>query len=373
VWGCFFLNLLATPTPIWHPHLGCWALGLGFEITLCALFSTGKPNGEWAIKPEFALQVLRIACFLLLAVDGLFLCLDRGDQEKTTDEESRPLLGEQANGSAKAARSGPDYGTTASDDSAADESGEDSDGEDGPKDDNKEIKEKQRKRLEEEGGWWGYLKGFGIFVPYLWPSKDLKIQGCLLVMAIGLVAQRVLTVLTPRQVGILTDRITADAGTGSLPWKEFLVWVLLRWLSSGAGYSVFTDIAKTQIQLWSRKRISELAFNHVMGLSMDFHSNKDTGEVIRAMQQAQSLTDLLELVLFDISPVFFDLVIALGYVTYLFNAYVAFILVVAGVIYTYLGVQMSEWIRPKRQVYREKDREQFKTLLKSVGNWETVS
>ena len=31
----------------------------------------------------------------------------------------------------------------------------------------KEIKEQQAKRLEEQSGWFGYLKSFMIFLPYL--------------------------------------------------------------------------------------------------------------------------------------------------------------------------------------------------------------
>src|SRR5262249_11557874 len=115
------------------------------------------------------------------------------------------------------------------------------------------------------------------------------------------------------------------------------------------------------------------AFKHVMGLSMEFHSNKDTGEILRSMQQAQSLTDLIDLAIFSIAPVCFDLVIAIGFITYLFNAYTAFILVIACVVYVYLVIWFTEWIRSKRQIYRNKDREQFKTLTRSIGNWETVS
>lgn len=365
VWGCFSLHLLATPTPIWHPALGCWILALGFEATLLALAAVKETPSRFD-KAVCAFQTFRIVSLLLLCVLGTLLCTSRGDEDKPKDEEQEPLL----NGSTTQANGTADYGTTSSDDSGSD----DSDGEDSPKenDKDKEIKEQQRKRLEEEGGWWGYLKGFSVFLPYLWPNTWF-LQGCLVVVIIGLLADRVMNILEPRQVGILTDKLTEYQATGRIPWKEFLIWIMLRWISSGGGYSIVADLAKMQVELYSRARVSEMAFNHVMSLSMDFHSNKDSGEVMRSMQQGQSMTDLIELAIFEIGPVFFDLIIAMGYVTFLFNAYAAFILVVAGVVYTYMGIRMTEWIRPKRQTYRDNDREQFKTLHKSVGNWETVS
>ena len=364
VWGCFSLHLLATPHPIWHPALGCWILGLAFEATLLALAAAQERVSVFD-KIVWAAQVSRIICFLALSILGAILAASLGDEDKTNDEESQPLL----NGSATQANGTVDYGSTASDDSGSDD-GDDS--EDKDKDKDKEIKEQQRKRLEEEGGWWGYLKGFSIFLPYLWPNTWF-LQGCLAVVVLGICADRVMNILEPRQVGILTDKLTEYQATGRIPWRELLIWVMLRWIASSGGYSIVADLAKMQVQLYSSVRISELAFKHVMGLSMDFHSNKDSGEVLRSMQQGQSLTDLIDLAFFEIGPVFFDLIIAMGYVTYLFNAYAAFILVVAGVVYTYMGIRMTEWIRPKRQKYRDSDREQFKTLHKSVGNWETVS
>jgi len=364
-WGCFSLYLLATPHPIWHPALGSWIVGLGFEVALFALATSRETTSDFE-KAVWALQVFRIICFLLLSILGAILAASRGDEDKSQDEESQPLL----NGSTAQANDTTNYGTTTGDDNGSDDGDEDSEGK--SKDKDKEIKDQQRKRLEEEGGWWGYLKGFSIFVPYLWPNTWF-LKGCLLVVLLGILAARVMNILEPRQVGILTDKLTEYQATGRIPWRELLVWMLLHWINSSGGYSIITDLAKMQVELYSSVRISELAFKHVMDLSMDFHSGKDSGEVLRSMQQGQSLTDLIDLAFFDVGPVFLDLVIAMGYVTYLFNAYAAFILVVAGVVYTYLGITMTEWLRPMRQKYRDNDREQFKTLHKSVGNWETVS
>ena len=342
VWGCFFLNLLETPNPIWHPLLGCWTIGLGFEIALFALPSV-KATASHFEKLVFALQGFRIACFLALSTIGSLLLAAGRDKNNPTDEEHQPLLNNSAS-----AHSGTD-GTISGNN----------------------AKEQQHKRLED--GWWGYLKSFYVFLPHLWPSGDWFLQGCLVAMGLRVVADRILNVLTPRQAGILVDRLAECAGTGVIPWKELIILLVLRMISSPAGYPVVSDLATQKFTLYAREQIYELIYKHVMHLSKDFHSNKNSGEIVRSMQHAQSVTNLIDLAVHRICPMLFDLPIALGFTMRLFNAYAAFIILVTIVIYTYLSIRLTKWVRPKRETYLEKDRDRFQTLTESFGNWDTIS
>jgi ABC-type transport system involved in Fe-S cluster assembly fused permease/ATPase subunit len=106
---------------------------------------------------------------------------------------------------------------------------------------------------------------------------------------------------------------------------------------------------------------------------MDFHTNKDSGEVLKSVDQAHALNDLMEMVLFDIGPVFIDLIVAMWYVTHLFDIYLAFIVLVVGVVYIWLGITMTAWAQPLRRVYVEKARNESKTVYELVPNWQTVS
>ena len=365
VWGILYVRLIGTDAQVWHPYLGSWVLGLGFEIAYTLLSRYGIAQISTYDKLVFALDGIRVVLFVSLTVNGVLLVHNPGDVDKLVDEERRSLLGNDSI-----------HTTTAPNDNNADYSFMDSDDEgddDEPADGGAHIKEQQRKRLEEQGGWLSYLKSFGIFLPYLWPSDNWKAKGCLFLMFVGLVLDRVLTVLTPRQVGILTGKVAETAGTGIYPWKEFLIWLLLRWIGSDSGFEIISDIAKVYVWCWSSARISDLAFTHTMSLSMDFHANKDSGEVVRAMEQAQSLCDLLELVLFDIAPVIVDLFIALIYVSTLFSAYLSLLLIITAVTFTWLGFLLTDWQRPKRKVYNKTDRIKHKTMIEAVSNWQTVS
>jgi ABC-type transport system involved in Fe-S cluster assembly fused permease/ATPase subunit len=362
IWGSIFVLLLGSASPTWNTFAGAWSVGMVFEITIAALFlAIDSPASSYNLT-RTSLQGVRIACFLALVVHALVLL--RSHKQTGSDEECQPLMTAHANGSASKAVTV--YGATPStiDGTAEEEEQED--------DDDKEVKDQQRKRLEEQG-WIGYLKGFSVFIPYVWPSGNWKIQFCLGLCFLDMISDRFLNVLTPRQVGIIVDKLTSGQAKGIMPWKEVLLWIFFKWFRSSAGFGLVQSISLAKVQQYSYARLKNLAFEHVMGLSMDFHSNKDSGEVLKSVEQAESLNDLVELVCFQVGPVFIDMIVALGYITYLFDAYIAFVVVVVGVIYTWMGITLTTRIQEKRRSYVEKDRHENRTLYESIANWQSVS
>ncbi|QDS75579.1 hypothetical protein FKW77_006058 [Venturia effusa] len=364
VWGSIFVLLLGSASPRWATFAGVWSLGLVFEIAIATIFfTTRSPASSPYALARTSLQGVRLACFLALVSQALVLL--RSKKQTGSDEECQPLMTDNHDGPAPKAPT--TYGATpiATADGAADDEQEE-------EEDDKEIKEQQRKRLEEQG-WIGYLKGFAVFMPYVWPSGNWKIQFCLGLCFVDMICDRFLNVLTPRQVGIIVDKLTTGQARGIMPWKEVLLWIFFKWFGSSAGFGLIQSLSLAKVQQYSYARLKTLAFEHVMGLSMDFHSSKDSGEVLKSVEQAESLNDLLELGCFQVGPVFLDMFVALGYITHLFDAYIAFVVVVVGVVYTWLGITLTQKIREKRRVYVEKDRHENRALYESVANWQSVS
>ena len=54
-------------------------------------------------------------------------------------------------------------------------------------------------------------------------------------MTLIVVAQRLLNVLLPRQLGIVIDEVAASYGSGVVPWPSVGIYFLLLWLDSQAG------------------------------------------------------------------------------------------------------------------------------------------
>jgi ABC-type transport system involved in Fe-S cluster assembly fused permease/ATPase subunit len=374
-WLFIELGLVGEEKPLWMPYIGSWAINFAFEATLLGLSSALAPENPGkdlitAHKFPLAMNALRVLCSFGLLLVALFVWWDLRREEEKKDEESQPLLtAENAavgeNGTVNYGATQPTTEAAATETPTPETSSED---EDEPHDRNKEIKEKQRKRLEEEGGWLGYLRGFAIFLPYLWPRKDWKGQLCIFIIVVDIILDRFLNVMTPNELGNITNKLLA----GESPWRNLGLYMLFTWLPSFAGWSYLRSIASTYVENYSYAAICDMAFGHVMGLSMDFHSNKDSGEVVRSVAQANSLNELVEYVL-DTTPVFIDLIVAMWYVTHLFDIYLAFVVIMFGIIYVWSGVALTTWSSKKRRSYVEKSRNENKTVYECVSNWPTVT
>jgi ABC-type transport system involved in Fe-S cluster assembly fused permease/ATPase subunit len=358
-WAPLSASLVKADTLRWHPYFGTFVIQFLFETTLSLLNKLAIPSGFRDGNGALVIGFLRSAASLGLVVDG-FLILIRKQEEKGTDEETQSLINKQPDGSTTQTANGG-YGSIP----------ESSDHEDGEgKDEDKEIKEQQARRLEEAGGWYGYMKSFAVFLPMLWPTNDRVVMLCLFVRGINLAQGRVFNLLAPRQLGIITNKLTK--GTTVMPWKDIALWTFYSWIKSYSGFGIFDGIANVIIQDKSFARITLMAYEHVMNLSMDFHTNKSSGEVLKAVEQASSLNTIIELVLFDMSPIIIDMFVAMWYVTHLFNSYMAFIILFMGAIYVWFGIYFTTWNRDRRRVYMEKNRAENQIVNETLHSWHTV-
>ncbi|CAO2647649.1 Nn.00g085710.m01.CDS01 [Neocucurbitaria sp. VM-36] len=364
VWSPLAYSLWSSKSLRWHPYFGAFVLQFAFETTTCLMCAFSIPVEARSGDVPFVIDCIRALASLLLMLDGFVILITKHtEQETSADEERQSLLGKQTSGAAAQNGNGT-YGAIAQEASSDEEEAE-------PTDRDKDIKAQQAKRLEEEGGWFGYLKGFAVFLPYLFPKDDWKVMGCLVLRLLHMIQERILNLLTPRQLGIITNKLQKQDGV--MPWKDIMLWVLFTYINSYAGLGIIDGLANLVISNSAYRRITLLAYKHVLGLSMDFHTSKDSGEVLKAVEQASSLNSLIEMVLFDICPILLDLVVAMYYVTHLFDAYMAFIILFMGAAYVCIGWYFTTLSQPKRRDYVEKQRTESSTVNETVHNWQTVA
>lgn len=294
-YGSLVLNVLENKAPIWHPFLGACAVGFVIETAITGVqFISPREDIEICFTC-LALQVTRALSLLAFCLLEGWATLHDRPRKIHLGDESEQLL---ANGSTQHANRAM-YGA-ASDEPANKEDSSDSDSvdidseEDAPES-YKRIRKQQRKRLQDSGNWLNYVKEFKIFIPILWPSKDRFVQACIGAIGLVLVAERFLNVLVPRQLGIITNKLTAGNGNGIVPWNAVGVWMALSFLNSRTGITLIRSLAELPVQQFSYRNISSKSFAHIMNLSMDFHNEKSTGELIRAIEQGHQLLVLLEI------------------------------------------------------------------------------
>lgn len=361
VWSPFLYQIWSSKSLRWHPYFGAFVLHFAMETTTALMTGFSIPAEDSPRDVTFIVGCIRALTSLFLMIDA-FVILITKHVKKSSDEERQSLLGKQANGTASGTAT-TEYGAIPTETS--------SDDEEEHKDRDKEIKEQQAKRLEEEGGWLGYLKAFGVFLPYLFPRDDWMVMGALVLRLVHMLLERALNLLSPRQLGIITDKLSEANPT--MPWKDIGLWVLYNYIGSYSGLGILDGLANMVISNSAYRRITLLAYEHVLSLSMDFHTSKDSGEVLKAVEQASSLNSLIEMVLFDICPIFLDLIVAMYYITSLFDAYMAFIVLFMGALYISIGWYFTTLSQPKRRDYVEKQRTENSTVNEVVHNWQTVA
>ncbi|KAF5026598.1 hypothetical protein F66182_1324 [Fusarium sp. NRRL 66182] len=342
--------------------LGTSLITLAFETSLLILTLLTSLNGPYPIL-QLVCQALRVLLLLFFAAHHFY---HRPEQQHVDSpaEETQPFL--QPNGS----NGYPNYGSESSSRSSDHDSDADSEGSDSEDEgDDASIKRQRARRLKEKGGWWGYLSEFSIFLPFLIPKKDRKVQLCIVVCLFCIVATRAFNVLVPRQLGIVADQLLAKQS----PFKALLIWLVLNILSYDVFINLVESLAKIPIKQFSYRQLTNAAFNHVLSLPMEFHSERDSAEVMKAIEQGESLTNVLDTLVIDLLPTFVDLMIAFIFLYWKFNSYVALAMVFAAVAFTTLEVKATSWNLDNRRESSKSKREEARVMHQAVQGWQTVT
>ncbi|KAI9934539.1 hypothetical protein MW887_000153 [Aspergillus wentii] len=217
-----------------------------------------------------------------------------------------------------------------------------------------------------ETSWWEYCSSYSVFFPYLWPSKSRRLQIVVVICFVLLVLQRIVNVLVPYQVGLITDSLSFENGEIQIPWLQICLYIFYRWLQGSTG--LLDSIRSSlwiSISQYSYMELSTAAFQHVHSLGLDFHLGKKMGEVLSALTKGNSINTFLEQVTFQVLPMIFDMGIAVGYFLIAFDAYYA--LVVAVVTFSYLNDSLSSYETVK---YFNAEDFEFNRYEQTVANFQ---
>lgn len=333
--------------------------GLALEIPLCVL-SNLQLDGHTLNVAALVLQAIRVIAFAGLMV----LTCPRRYQDTPDQDDDQPLFRDQENGYGAIPESAATKGDAAP--GSSDDSDDDSEqcGEDVAL-----IKERRAEMLKQRGGWLGYLREFKVFAPHIIPRHDGWVQFCYLICLLCMIAARALNVILPVQLGKVADNLTS----GKPPYRDLGIWLLLSFARYDPGLDTVQALAKIPIENFSYASLTNAAFNHVMSLSMDFHSERDSAEVIRAIEQGNAITNLLSTFVLSIIPTILDLVIALVYLSQKFNQIVAVALLACAIAFIGSEIMATSWNLGNRRAMAKASRQEAKVILQAVQGWQTVS
>ncbi|EEP82488.1 conserved hypothetical protein [Uncinocarpus reesii 1704] len=358
----WFVNLLwyidsAAPTA--YPFYGTWAMYLAAEVLFLLVtlrLQLPRTSSEVLIG-TFRLSLL--VTLILTASGSRFVLTGKGGR----DEENTPLL--IAQGEPR-----PIQGTYGSceNNSAAQSDVDASSKTNGRSDLSPEddlVDDGDRKTL------WDIVEFLRAFLPFFWPSGEPGRQ--LLYVGIGgcLVVERVMNVIIPLQLGLITNLLTKSDGV--VPWKEIAIFIALRFLDSSGGLTALRSFMWMPLEDLSYRKISTTAFNHIMSLSCDFHDSKASGAVWQTIIRGQYVKDVVNHICFLVIPTMIDLVLAVSILYYLFDAYMALVTAAVTVMFLWTSNKIINIQKTKQRESIEKRTREFTLLCESTVNWKTVS
>ncbi|KAH0562222.1 hypothetical protein GP486_003078 [Trichoglossum hirsutum] len=222
--------------------------------------------------------------------------------------------------------------------------------------------------------WWEYIRGYALFFPYLWPSKSRRLQIIMIICFALVILQRVINVLVPHQLGIVTNILSGEDGADPrLPWGGICLYVFYRFMQGNMGVlGAVRSYLWIPIGQYSYQALSTSAFEHVHSLSLDFHLGKKTGEVLSALSKGNSINTFLEQVTFQVVPMLVDLAVAVGYFLVVFDAYYALVVAIVTFCYLYITIRMAQWRADIRRQMVNASREEDAVKNDSMISYETV-
>ena len=234
--------------------------------------------------------------------------------------------------------------------------------------------------------WLEFYSYFKKLIPYFWPRGTLYLQlmlmGCLLCIFLGRYANLMVPIQYKAVVDSLSDVIVRYYQTGNfdiqsvgkIPKLEIGLFVLFRMLAGSNGL-----LSAIQTALWvpigqhTTKNVSMGMFQHLHALSLRFHLNRKTGEILRVQDRGvSSIVSLLSSLLFNVFPTLADIFVACLFFSYQFDLYFGFIVFSTMLAYIWSTAWVTEWRTKYRRGANKFENAMEAKAVDSLINFETV-
>ena len=214
---------------------------------------------------------------------------------------------------------------------------------------------------------WGTLQRL---FPYLWRYR-WRVGAALAFM----VAAKLANVGVPVLLKHLVDSLSIKPGDPQallvVPLGLLLAYGLLR-LST----SLFTELRElifAKATEGTARSLSLQVFNHLHGMSLRFHLERQTGGMTRDIERGtRAVHSLVSYSLYSILPTLIEVALVLTLLAVQFDSLFAWITVAALVVYVAFTFKITEWRTQFRREMNEMDSKAHTKAIDSLLNYETV-
>jgi ABC-type transport system involved in Fe-S cluster assembly fused permease/ATPase subunit len=231
---------------------------------------------------------------------------------------------------------------------------------------------KPDQRREPGLGWKDQLAVIRRVVPLLWPKGEprlkLRVAGAFALILVS----KLVNVLLPIAYKEIVDALTAHPGVVLVvPVLLIVGYGVIRVATSAT--TELRDMIFAKVQERALRLLSVQVLEHLHDLSLRFHLDRQTGGLSRAIERGtEGVESLLTYMLFNIAPIFLELVLVTGVLWHYLSfglAASSFAVVVGYAAYT---AAATKWRMRYRREMNAQDREANTRAIDSLLNFETV-
>ena len=202
--------------------------------------------------------------------------------------------------------------------------------------------------------------------PYL-----LEFKGRLVAVVVLLILSKLANVAVPLSLKEIVDAMSVEKALLAVPVALIVGYGLLRLFSTLFGElrdAIFAKVTQRAI-----RRVALEVFEHLHGLSLRFHLERQTGGVSRDIERGtRGISFLLTFLLFNILPTFLEIFLVALILLNKYSPWYAAITFVTLVIYILFTIQVAGWRMVLRRTMNELDSQANTRAIDSLLNYETV-
>ncbi|KAG0281424.1 Homocysteine S-methyltransferase 1 [Linnemannia exigua] len=233
----------------------------------------------------------------------------------------------------------------------------------------KKLKAEKEERASAFKDFWPKIKRL---LPFVYPRDDPWLQFMVFLTFFFLILGRFVNAAVPLITGWIVGSLTGDDvkfNPGAI-----LLYVFFRYLQGSSGLvNAARAWAWVPIEQYSNSALTIHFFEHVHNLSLEFHLNRKTGELLRILDRGtSSIVTLLSTVLFQLVPVVLDVLIAVVLLCVVWSWKYAVIVFITIVAYIIVTVMVTEWRTQFRRAMISFDNDARAKAVDSLLNFETV-
>lgn len=212
---------------------------------------------------------------------------------------------------------------------------------------------------------------------FLWPPGECILQVRVFACLVLLVLTRLLTLLVPVVYKRLINALTTTEqtkGSTAPRWDIIIFYIVMKSMVGNGGYlNVVRHLLWIPVSQGTHKRLRVDLFGHILGMSLRWHLQRKTGEVLRVIDRGvTSVEVILSEVVFSMLPAIADVSIAVLYFISAFDFFTGLIVGLTMIGYVGCTMLLSRWMVHYRREKNAADNARQAAIVDAILNFETV-